>query len=136
MSVLSLGFGKASGKVTFKDGANVLGSATLLNGIATLGVKLTTGGHMLTASFDGNGDFATSASVAISYVVTKAAPALTLMASPSKPTANATVTLKADAGRASAGAAKPTGAVTLTDGGAGSARSPSATVRLSCRWES
>ena len=42
-------FGKASGKVTFRDGTIVLGSANLINGVATLGAKLATGGHNLIA---------------------------------------------------------------------------------------
>jgi ELWxxDGT repeat protein len=116
VAVLSPGFGKASGKVTFKDGSTVLGSATLLNGVATLGVKLPTGGHALTASFDGSGDFATSASTAMTYAVTKATPVLTLGSSPANPTSNAVVTLKADAGPATLNAAKPTGLVTIKDG--------------------
>ena len=43
VAVLSPGFGKANGKVTFKDGATVLGTAEVVNGVATLGVKLSTG---------------------------------------------------------------------------------------------
>jgi hypothetical protein len=116
VSVLSPGFGKANGKVTFKDGATVLGSATLLNGVATLGVKLGTGSHSLTAAFDGTGDFAASGSAALGYVVVKVPPAVALKASPAGPKAGMNVTVRAEVGPATPGAAKPTGAVALADG--------------------
>lgn len=116
VSVLSPGFAKASGKVTFRDGSTVLGSAPLLNGVATLGAKLTTGGHSLTATFEGTGEFAASASPALSYTVTKAAPTMTLSASPSVPSATANVTIRSDAGPATNGAPKPTGKVIVRDG--------------------
>jgi ELWxxDGT repeat protein len=116
VSVLSPGFGKANGKVTFRDGATVLGSATLLNGVATLGVKLATGGHHLTAAYEGTPAFAASATSPLGYAVAKAAPATILNASPTSPRAGMNVTVRADFGPAAFGAAKPTGTVKLTDG--------------------
>jgi Bacterial Ig-like domain (group 3) len=116
VTVLSPGFGKATGKVTFRDGATVLGKGHLLNGVATLGVKLATGTHSLTASFDGTTDFAVSLSAPVAYIVSKATPALSLAASPAKPSTSANVTVRADAGPTTLGAAKPTGTFTLKDG--------------------
>ena len=62
VTILSPGFGKASGQVVFMAGNTVLGTATLLNGVATLGVKLSTGAHNIVAKFEGTSAFATSAS--------------------------------------------------------------------------
>jgi ELWxxDGT repeat protein len=116
VTILSPGFGKASGKVIFKDGATVLGSATLLNGVANFGVKLPTGPHNLTATYVGTGDFAASAAVPVAYVVTKAHPALSLKATPTNPKAGANVTLHVDIDPATGGATSPSGSVLLMDG--------------------
>jgi hypothetical protein len=116
VSVLTPGFGSANGRVTFRDGATVLGSATLLNGVATLGVRLGTGSHHLTASYDGTAAFAASATAPLAYTVAKATPTEVLNASPGAPRAGVPVTVRADFGPAAFGAAKPTGTVKLTDG--------------------
>ncbi len=116
VTALSPGAGKASGKVVFKDGTTVLGSATLLNGVASLGVKLSTGPHDLTATYAGTGDFAGSAAVPMVYNVTKASPVLALKASPAHPVIGNTVTITASAGPATAGAAGPTGSILLMNG--------------------
>jgi large repetitive protein len=116
VAVLSPGFGKANGKVTFKDGATVLGTAEVVNGVATLGVKLSTGAHHLTATYLGTTDFATSGAVALSYTVPKAAATLSLRATPNNAKAGTNITVTANAGAASPGAAGPTGTILLTDG--------------------
>jgi ELWxxDGT repeat protein len=116
VTILSPGFGKASGKVVFTDGSTVLGSANLLNGVASLGVKLAVGAHHVVATYVGTSDYAASASVAVTDSVTKAAPTLTLRATPVSPKAGATVTITTSAGPATAGATGPTGSILLADG--------------------
>jgi ELWxxDGT repeat protein len=115
VSVLSPGLGNANGTVTFKDGSTVLGSATLLNGVATLGVKLPTGPHTLTATYTGNSNFAASAAAPLAYAVAKAKPTLAIKAS-ANPKAGSVVTLTTSAGPATAGAVGPRGSILLTDG--------------------
>jgi hypothetical protein len=117
VSVLTPGFGNANGTVTFKDGTTVLGSAIVLNGVATLGVKLPTGPHMLSATYAGNSAFATSTAAPLPYAVTKAMPVLTLKSS-AFPKAGALVTLTTIAGAATSGSTGPTGSILLMDGAA------------------
>lgn len=69
VSSLTPGSIKPSGRVTFRDGTKVLGTATLQNGIATFAVKLTTGSHSLVAAYEGATGFVASHSAALSYVV-------------------------------------------------------------------
>jgi ELWxxDGT repeat protein len=116
VTALSPGFGKANGKVLFIDGNTVIGSANLLNGIASIGVKLSTGSHNLAATYVGNSDFAASSAVPIAYVVSKSSPALSLKATPVNPKAGANVTLHVDIDPATAGAAAPTGSILITNG--------------------
>src|SRR5207244_4223065 len=68
----------ATGTVTFKDGANTLGSVTLTGGAAsfTSGVAasgaLSVGAHSFTASYDGDTNIAPSSSVPQSQTVGRA----------------------------------------------------------------
>jgi ELWxxDGT repeat protein len=116
VSVLSPGFGKATGKVTFKDGSTILGTALLHNGVATFGAKLGRGLHNLTASFEGTSDFAASRSAAMSYTVGQATPTLTFRATPPAPKFGTNVTFRADIGPAFPGAAHPDGSILFTEG--------------------
>jgi ELWxxDGT repeat protein len=118
VAVLSPGLGKANGDVRFMDGTTVLGTVHVHDGVASLGVKLATGLHHLTAVYLGTSDFATSKTGAMSYSVSKAAPSLSLRATPTTPKAGNNVTVHLDLGPATPGAAGPTGAVLLSDGAA------------------
>src|SRR5262249_45499946 len=65
--------GVPTGTVTFRDGANVLGTVTLVNGSASLSVSMrTTGTHPLTATYNGSAMFAVSASATVNQVVNAA----------------------------------------------------------------
>jgi alpha-tubulin suppressor-like RCC1 family protein len=61
---------KAIGTVTFRDRGKVIGTATLVNGVATLKKKLAAGLHSLTASYAGGSVFSASASKAVAHLVT------------------------------------------------------------------
>ena len=62
--------GTATGTVTFKDGATVLGVATLSDGKAALSTtKLVAGAHSITAVYNGDADYLTSTSAAITQTV-------------------------------------------------------------------
>jgi hypothetical protein len=64
------GSGTPSGTVTFKDGATVLGTASLAGGKASFVTStLAVGTHSITAVYGGNADFKTSASPVLSMVV-------------------------------------------------------------------
>jgi ELWxxDGT repeat protein len=111
---LAPGSGKAVGRVTFKDGALVLGTANVYNGVAYLSVTgLAVGGHSITAVYDGANEFLGSASAAFAYTVGRAPPGLSAAGLPS-PTAS--VTLRATVEPAGPGLAMPTGTVTFKEG--------------------
>jgi hypothetical protein len=60
----------ATGSVRFMDGSNVLGTATLNNGVATLGTTFGFGNHSLTAVYLGDASYLTSTSGPISESAT------------------------------------------------------------------
>ena len=116
VAVLSPGLGKANGDVRFMDGTTILGTVHVHDGMASLGVKLATGLHHLTAVYLGTSDFASSLTGAMSYAVAKATPSLSLRATPNGAKAGNNVTVHLDIGPAASGATGPTGAVLLSDG--------------------
>jgi hypothetical protein len=62
--------GPATGMVTFRDGAKLLGSGTLSSGQTSFtSSALAVGAHSITASFPGDASFAASTSSALDYVV-------------------------------------------------------------------
>jgi hypothetical protein len=71
VSAVSPGAGIPTGKVTFKDGNNTLGTATLnALGIATYSTSsLSIGSHNITSTYMGDNNFNNAASVAISQTV-------------------------------------------------------------------
>jgi hypothetical protein len=62
----------ASGTVTFKDGAVVLGTGTLSGGTATFSTSLASGTHIITAVYLGDSTYSTSTSLPLSQVVKSA----------------------------------------------------------------
>jgi ELWxxDGT repeat protein len=116
VATLSPGVGKANGSVTFMDGATVLGTAGLVNGVATFNAKLGVGPHSFSAVYAGNASFLASTAATVNYQVTKAQPAVTLASSPGSPKAGGNVTLHVDVKPASPGAVGPSGSVTIMDG--------------------
>ncbi len=66
VTVVAPGAGTPSGTVTFKDGATVLGTGTLINGVATFQTRLLSkGSHTITAVFGGDADDLTSTSASV-----------------------------------------------------------------------
>lgn len=64
--------------VTFYNGTNIIGAATLTNGIAELSVRsLPTGTNLITANYGGDGTYATSVSRNVSVIVNVNAPLAT-----------------------------------------------------------
>lgn len=106
--------GTPTGNLTFYDGATPLGTVVLKQGVATLKISsLSLGIHSLTASYAGNGTFASSISAALSQTVKKAVPSITLLSTPnpSKPKQQVTFSVVV-----SGKAGVPTGSVTLKQG--------------------
>jgi hypothetical protein len=72
VTAVAPGGGTATGQVQFLDGKKKLGTATLVNGIATLQVTLNNmGSHELTATYGGDGNFVGSASAVFTHTVNK-----------------------------------------------------------------
>lgn len=102
----------ATGSVTFRDGANVLGTQTVTNGAASfVAAGLSTGNHSLTASYSGDANDAASTSAAVQVTVNQTASTTTLSASPATVAFGSPTTLTATVGPAGA-----TGVVTFRDG--------------------
>jgi hypothetical protein len=117
---VSTGTGTLTGKVTFMDGATVLGSPNLsssgLSGTATFSITtLTVGAHQLTAVYEGDGVHGTSTSPVFTETIQETTtvtvtPSLNPSVSGNPVTFTATVTPAADGGTA------PTGTVIFSDG--------------------
>ncbi|HEX8615973.1 MAG TPA: M36 family metallopeptidase, partial [Thermoanaerobaculia bacterium] len=106
--------GAATGNVTFFDGATNLGTAALVNGVATLTTSaLSVGAHSLTATYAGGPGFLTSTSAAVSQTISKIATTLTLVSSANPSNIGSSVTFTATI---SAISGTPTGSVTFLDG--------------------
>src|SRR5262249_57871616 len=108
--------GVPTGTVTFRDGATVLGTATLVNGSASISIStLAAGGHSLTAAYGGSATFAASVSAVVTQVV-NAPPVTTtttLTSTPNPSTTGQAVTLRAT-GPSTTGVPPPT--VTIPEG--------------------
>jgi hypothetical protein len=107
--------GTPTGRVTFKNGAVELGTATLSGGVAICTTtKLAAGTLSITAEYGGNASFTSSTSTPLSQVVNPAGTVITLVSSPNpsnpKQTVVFTVTVTAQFG------GKVTGTVTFTSG--------------------
>ena len=114
------GSGTPTGTVTFKDGANSIGTANLASEIATLmTAALASGSHSITASYGGDTNFAASVSSAVT--VTVSAPAKTatttiVMPSATQLTTGQTLTLNITVAPSS-GSGTPTGTLSFRDAG-------------------
>jgi hypothetical protein len=107
--------GTPAGTVTFKDGADSLGSAALSpEGSAKLDVStLAVGSHTIAAVYGGSAEFAGSTSAPLVQVIDKAATTVTVTASPNPGTVGQPVTITARV--VGPGGTPPTGAVTFRD---------------------
>ena len=57
VSAVAPGAGTATGTVQFRENGTLLGTATLVNGVATLNKSFKRGTHPLTATYAGNANF-------------------------------------------------------------------------------
>jgi hypothetical protein len=105
--------GTPSGTVTFKDGANTLGTGTLASGQAGFSTSsLALGSHSITAVYGGDANFQGSTSAALTQAVR--APTSTAVTSNVNPSGlGEAVTLTASV---SANSGTPTGTITFKDG--------------------
>ncbi len=118
ISVLALGVGTATGTVTFKDGRNVLGTATLDNiGSATLLTSLpTAGNHSLTVSYSGDALSNPTTSPTLRQLVTKATTTTTVSSPISSIPAGQNITFTALVLPSTPATLIPTGRVAFKDG--------------------
>jgi hypothetical protein len=111
----------ATGTVTFFDGPQQIGTATLTDAQAQAQASFTTsslavGPHTLTASYQGDANYKSSVSAPITVTVSQALTAVTIAALPPTAIAGAPVALFA-AINVTQGVATPTGTVAFTSGG-------------------
>src|SRR5437764_1956407 len=114
VSPVAPGAGTPTGSVTFRDGSNALGTATLnASGMATFTTAaLSAGAHTITAVYAGDTSFSTSTSAALTQTVTKANTTVTLASSLNPSLFGQAVTLTATVAAVAPGAGIPTGTVT------------------------
>jgi hypothetical protein len=102
--------------VNFLDGATVIGTGTLTAGVATFSTgALPVATHSFTAVYQGDGNFLTSTSTAVSQVVNKASTSTTVTSS-LNPSPVGPVTFTATVTVTAPGAGTPTGTVTFLNG--------------------
>ena len=113
----SPGSGTPSGSVTFLDGGNPIGTASLDgSGVATLATSsLSTTSHAITATYSGDGNFTTSTSSAVNQVVNQDKTSTALSSSVNPATIGQSVTFTATVTASSPGSGTP-GTVTFDDG--------------------
>jgi parallel beta-helix repeat protein len=104
----------ATGTVTFMEGTTNLGSASVVNGVATLDLTtLGIGSHSITAVYGGDGSLLTSTSAALTELITTIATTTAIKTSLSPSTLGQNLTLTATLSSAAA-----TGTVTFMEGSA------------------
>ena len=110
----------ATGTVTFYDGGTSIGTGTLSGGVATYtttAFQLALGSNSITATYGGNGTYATSTSSTLTQTVNQASTT-TAVSSGSNPSVyGQTVTFTATVTATAPGSGTPTGTVTFYDGG-------------------
>jgi hypothetical protein len=110
--------GTPGGTILFKDGDTALGTATLVNGVATLrSSALAVGDHPVTALYLGSTIFAASESPAYVHRVNKANTATALTISPATTVFGQVLTLSTSVSTQAPGAGTPGGTVTFKQGG-------------------
>lgn len=110
--------GTPGGTVNFKDGAGLIGSATLNGaGVATFSTTmLAVGSRNITAEYVGDGCHGPATSAILVQVVNKANTTVTVTASPSPSLFGTPVTFTATVAAVAPGGGTPTGTVTFKDG--------------------
>jgi autotransporter-associated beta strand protein len=117
VSTVAPGDGIPTGSVTFFDGQTALGTVVLSGGIAALDVTgLSIGGHSITATYTGDGDFDPGSAAAITQVVSQAATSTIVVASQNPSVFGQSVTFTATVAASASASGTPTGTVTFFDG--------------------
>jgi len=118
VSAAGSGSGTPTGSVTFMDGTNPLGSATLKgSGLASFSTKtLAVGSQAITAVYRGDTNFITSTSPPLNQTVNQDGTSTALVSSASSSVYGQSVTLTATVSAATPGSGTPTGSVTFMDG--------------------
>ena len=107
--------GTPTGIVTFLDGANILGTQALSNGVAAFSTStLIVGSHTITASYSAGTSFSATNSTALTQVIQGAGVALISSADPSFNGQSVTFTASVLASPSTAGI--PRGTITFRDG--------------------
>jgi probable HAF family extracellular repeat protein/YVTN family beta-propeller protein len=115
-TITSVG-GTPSGSVQFRDGGQPLGTVALNAGTATLTTSaLAVGSHAINAEYDGNANFESSASPALTQTVNKASTATSVTSSANPSVFGQSVTFTATVGVVAPGAGTLTGVVQFFDG--------------------
>jgi Big-like domain-containing protein len=110
--------GAPTGTITFKEGATVLGTGTVVNKAASFVTSsLAIGSHTISASYSGDAVFAASTSNAVIQVVNKGTVTVTLGSNPNPSTIGQPVLFSASVTAATVAAGTPTGSVTFSEGG-------------------
>lgn len=113
---VSPGMGVPTGTVVFKDGSTVLGTASLINGVASFTTgSLAVGMHAITATYNGTADFDPSTSAVLNTNVAKANSTTTLTA-PGSSINSQPIVLSAHVLTSAPGVASPVGVVRFFDG--------------------
>lgn len=113
VSVVSPGTGQPGGTVQFNvDGAAFGPSVNIVGDTATLTIaSLTPGHHTVDATYNGNADYASSSSAALTHSVNKADTTLNLSTSNPNAVAGEPLTFTADVSVVAPGSGNPTGGV-------------------------
>jgi hypothetical protein len=107
----------SGGLVSFFDGGNLIGTATLSGGTATLPRALGVGSQAITASYGGSTNYSASPlSTALTEVINQSSTTTTLSASTASTSAGQGVTFTASVKPIAPGAGTPTGSLTFSVG--------------------
>jgi hypothetical protein len=111
------GSGTPTGNVTFKDGANAVGTVALAGGVATLPISsLTIGNHTITADYAGSATHQPSTSPSLAQDVVTDTTTVALTSSVNPTIIGSSTTLTATVTPGTGGSGTPTGNVTFKDG--------------------
>jgi len=112
------GTGTPSGDVIFKSGSTTIGTAALINGVATLETTSIPGGtNAITAQYQGDPTFGGSTSNPVTVIVGKAETTSVLSISPQNSGEGNLVTITMTISTEASGAIKPTGKVEFFNNG-------------------
>jgi hypothetical protein len=111
IAVAAPGSANPSGVVTFKDGLTVLGTAPVINGVATLATSSLSANTHTFLAYYGNDAVTTTTMSAIQLLVSRASTTVDLSSSPSTGLATLPLTLTANLSVVAPGVAVPTGTI-------------------------